>query len=101
MKTIYGLVVTSEDAACMHWFIDKELVDAILNSNIIRYHNNINTPQETFVFPDDFDLEECGFQLLADEYLDEIREELKHPPPLAHPLDYWLNDDGFSDEGYN
>lgn len=76
MQKVYGLVCDLGDgSSCIHWFRDSEesLLDVLLGRTpnkgvfdledyiIDGYNINEGTPAETFEFPDDLNLEACGF----------------------------------------
>lgn len=64
MQKVYGLISDNGDgSASMHWFRDKDVVDKLLNDdeNCGQYGQNEGSPAETLTFPDEFNLETCGF----------------------------------------
>lgn len=67
MQTVYGLTADNGDGSCsMHWFRDKTRVDELLDEDNAawdeRYYGNEGYPAVTLTFPDDLDLDACGFR---------------------------------------
>jgi len=63
-QTIYGIIADYGDGSSgMRWFKDEATVDELLNgsSEHEEYWANEGSPAETLTFPDDLDLEACGF----------------------------------------
>lgn len=67
MQTIYGLTVDHGDGSNgIRWFKDKARVNEILNissegDGYEEYYGNEGSPAVTLAFPDDLDLDQCGF----------------------------------------
>jgi hypothetical protein len=64
-QTIYGLLHDNGDGSTsMHWFRTHEEVDAVLDQDALvtyeAYWTN-DGPSEVLHFPEDLDLESCGF----------------------------------------
>lgn len=71
MQTVYGLVADYGDGSSgIKWFRNSELVDRLLNEYDEEYTMNEGCPAETFYFPDDLILEDCGFSF-SDNYYEE------------------------------
>lgn len=68
-QTVYGLISDSGDGSgTIQWFRDKELVDSRLtdDENNEQYYANEGRAK-VLTFPDDLDLEKCGFRF-SDKY---------------------------------
>ncbi len=75
MHTVYGLVVDHGDGSSgIRWFLNSELVEKLLNEYHDEYYMNEGSPAETFYFPDNLDLVECGFDF-SDNYYEEDDED--------------------------
>ncbi len=69
MQTIYGLIVDCGDgSSTIRWFTNFELVERLLSEDE-EYGMNEGCPAETFYFPENLNLEDCGFVFSDDEYL--------------------------------
>lgn len=69
-QKIYGLVSDCGDgSSCMHWFRDEKIVEQCLEHDCESYGMNEGVPAETLEFPDELNLEKCGFSFF-DEYVD-------------------------------
>ena len=66
-QTIYGLTTDYGDGTNgVRWFKDKARVDELLEISSAgdgyeEYYGNEGSPAATLTFPDDLDLEACGF----------------------------------------
>lgn len=59
-QKVYGLVVDHGDgSSSMRWFTNKALVDKLLEDE--EYYANEGSPSEILTFPDDLNLNKCGF----------------------------------------
>lgn len=72
MQKVYGLTSDNGDgSASVHWFRDKTVVDNLLDCNSDKWADQFNMndggPSETLEFPDDLDLEACGFSFSDEE----------------------------------
>lgn len=67
---IYGLMSDNGDgSSSINWFKNKQLVDKILDDgDPYIWGCNEGYPAETLTFPDDLNLEECGFMFSDDDY---------------------------------
>ena len=70
MQTIYALLKDNGDgSSSIHWFRDKEIVDALLESDDVEdWYQNEGIPAETLTLPDDLDLWACGFRFDDSDY---------------------------------
>jgi len=70
MQTVYGILQDNGDgsSACL-WIKDKAIVDKYLDEDFDpeRFGINEGCPAETLTFPDDLDLEACGFDFYEDD----------------------------------
>jgi hypothetical protein len=67
MQKLYGLIRDCGDgSSCMDWFIDKELVDELLEDDE-SYYANEGMPAEVLTFPENLDLTACGFNISTRE----------------------------------
>ena len=67
---IYGLMSDNGDgSSSIHWFRNKAIVDNILDDDYDPdWACNEGSPAETLTFPDDLNLEECGFVFSDDDF---------------------------------
>lgn len=77
MQTVYALLEDNGDgSSSIHWFRDKEIVDALLESDDVEdWCQNEGIPAETLTFPDDLDLKECGFRFVDADFAYVLGEE--------------------------
>lgn len=63
MQKVYGLISDHGDgSSSTRWFQNKEIVDAILESDDVeQWYANEGAPAQVLTFPDDLNLVECGF----------------------------------------
>ena len=66
-QTVYGLVQDYGDGSSgMRWYRNKDLVDKILDDDDPdwgdSFYGNEGVPSMELSFPDDLDLEACGFR---------------------------------------
>lgn len=72
-QTIYGLTVDYGDgSAGMQWFRDKELAYSLLDEDNPNWqemmYGNDGSPSMVLTFPEDLDLEKCGFSFSDEIY---------------------------------
>lgn len=62
-QTVYGLLRDCGDgSSVINWYRDASEVRRLLdNDDENAYYANEGSPSETLIFPDDLDLEKCGF----------------------------------------
>ena len=69
-QKIYGIVSDSGDgSSCMHWYRSIDKVDEMLdprNGHENYWSSNEGGPAEILDFPNDLDLEACGFTFSDD-----------------------------------
>lgn len=69
MQKIYGLMSDNGDgSASIHWFKNYELCENLMEEDPEQWGINDGVPSETLTFPDDLNLEECGFVFSDEEY---------------------------------
>jgi hypothetical protein len=66
-QVVFGLTVDGGDGSShIQWFRDEAVVRRLLDSDdgvdLEMYGANEGYPSETLTFPDDLDLEACGFR---------------------------------------
>jgi hypothetical protein len=66
-QIIYGLISLNGDGSnSMNWFKNEKLVDYLLENEHYEFGGNEGSC-ETYTFPDELDLEQCGFRF-AEQY---------------------------------
>lgn len=78
-QKIYGLMSDNGDgSSSINWFKNKQLVDKILDPDYYpeAWGCNEGSPAETLTFPDDLNLEECGFVFCDEDYEEVDFDEL-------------------------
>lgn len=69
MQKIYGLLSDNGDgSASIHWFKSYRLCERLMEEDLERWGMNEGSPCETLTFPNELNLEECGFEISDDEY---------------------------------
>ena len=75
MQNIYGVICDSGDGSShMQWFRNKELVDDILDEDHDDhelYYANEGEPSSILSFPDELNLEQCGFKFSDGSFLND------------------------------
>jgi len=74
-QTIYGVTSDGGDgSSSIHWFKNLELLDRLLDPSDDKWCEAYNMNEgyaEVLTFPDDLDLEACGFSFNDNDFDDE------------------------------
>ena len=69
MQKVYGIIRDNGDGSCsMVWFKDKSIVESLLGTDPEAFYANEGLVSEELTFPDDLDLEKCGFSFSDEDY---------------------------------
>lgn len=69
MQKIYGLLSDNGDgSASINWFKSYELCEKLMEEDPERWSMNEGSPCEILTFPDELNLDKCGFVFSDDEY---------------------------------
>lgn len=71
-QVVFGLTVDGGDGSShIQWFRDEKVVERLLTSDkgidLEMYGANEGYPSEVLTFPDDLDLEKCGFKFYDED----------------------------------
>lgn len=72
MKKVYGIISDSGDgSSSIYWFKDSKIADMLLDDDseyVEQFGCNEGGYAEELTFPDDVDLQQCGFSFSDNDY---------------------------------